>query len=341
MSPSGGLSASITDRDGFSADNARYAVLDESAGAVSVLAITPTGHPSEALYLERALAVAEGTRGFRFRSLGGGAFSALDPTALEPVGVIAVLATRGVGQRGRERLAEFVRGGGGLLVAAGPDVDPAILKDALAGVVETSWATRECPSRCRSRRTTAAIRCSACSAAPARWAMSGFRGPPGSRRPPAPASLPTIPTAPPRLSKNGPPAAACSCLAPTLNYRWNDFPLQPAFVPFVHETVRYLASPRTSRTDYLVGDLQAATTPGVVEVQGRRIAVNPDPRESDPTRMTAEIFQAGISRLNAAAAQHEQTAAQQQEDRQLLWRYGLLFMVVSLAAEGIIGRRLG
>ena len=126
-----------------------------------------------------------------------------------------------------------------------------------------------------------------------------------------------------------------------LNYRWNDFPLQPAFVPFIHETVRYLASPRTSRTEYLVGDLQAATTPGVVEVQGRRIAVNPDPRESDPTRMTAEIFQAGISRLNAAAAQDERTAAQQQEDRQFLWWYGLLFMVVSLAAEGVIGRRLG
>jgi hypothetical protein len=129
--------------------------------------------------------------------------------------------------------------------------------------------------------------------------------------------------------------------ASDLNYRWNDFPLQPAFVPFIHEAVRYLASPRTPRTDFLVGDLQSATTPGVVEVQGRRIAVNPDPRESDPTRMTAEIFQAGISRLNAAAAQHELTAAQQQEDRQFLWWYGLLLMVVSLAAEGIIGRRLG
>jgi hypothetical protein len=69
--------------------------------------------------------------------------------------------------------------------------------------------------------------------------------------------------------------------------------------------------------------------------------VNPDPRESDPTRMTAEIFQAGISRLNAAAKQDERTAARQQEDSQFLWWYGLLFMVISLAAEGVIGRRLG
>jgi hypothetical protein len=126
-----------------------------------------------------------------------------------------------------------------------------------------------------------------------------------------------------------------------LNYRWNDFPLQPAFVPFIHETVRYLASPRTSRSDYLVGELQAASAPGVVDLQGRRVAVNPDPRESDPTRMAAETFQSGISRLNAAAAQVAESRAQQQEDRQFLWWYGLLCMVVSLAAEGAIGRRLG
>ena len=89
-----------------------------------------------------------------------------------------------------------------------------------------------------------------------------------------------------------------------LNYRWNDFPLQPAFVPFIHETVRYLASPRTSRTEFLVGDLQAATTPGVVATCRVEaiVAVNPDPRESDPARMAADTFQAGISRLNAAAA---------------------------------------
>ena len=114
---SGGLSASITDRDGYTADNVRYAVLD-AADAVSVLAVTPTGHPSEALYLERALTVAEGTRGFRFRSIGGGGFTAIDPKALEQVGVIAVLSTRAVAQRGRERLAEFEQVAAEVLEAA-------------------------------------------------------------------------------------------------------------------------------------------------------------------------------------------------------------------------------
>jgi hypothetical protein len=254
--------------------------------------------------------------------------------------VIAVLATRGVVQRGRERLAEFVRGGGGLLVAAGPDVDPAILKDALAGIIDTSWAPRapEALSFAPDDSRHPVFRV---------FGGAGTLGNVGFSRtvrvtPPVSASIIAhYSDGSPALVEERTAGGRVLVFASDLNYRWNDFPLQPAFVPFIHETMRYLASPRASRTDYLVGDLQAATTPGIVDVQGRRIAVNPDPRESDPTRMTAESFQAGISRLNAAAAQDERTAAQQQEDRQFLWWYGLLFMVVSLAAEGIIGRRLG
>jgi hypothetical protein len=336
---SGGLSASITDRDGYSADNARYAVLD-AADAVSVLAVTATGHPSEALYVERALAVAEGTGGFRFRSIGGAPFSALDPKTLDPVGVIALLSTRGVAQRGRDRLAEFVRGGGGLLVAAGAEVDPAIVKGALDGIVETSWAARPAGALTfapdDSRHPVFRV-----------FRGAGTLGNVEFSRavritsPPSASVIARYSDGSPALVEERAVGGRVLVFGSDLNYRWNDFPLQPAFVPFIHETIRYLASPRTSRTDYLVGDLQAAAIPGVMEVQGRRVAVNPDPRESDPARMTTETFQAGISRLNAAAAQNQQAAAQQQEDRQLLWWYGLLFMVVSLVAEGIIGRRLG
>lgn len=336
----GGLSASITDREGYSADNTRYAILDESADAVSVFAVTPTGHPSEALYLERALAVAQGTRGFRFRSIGGGAFSALDPKALESVDVIVVLATRGVAQRGRERLAEFVRAGGGLLVAAGPDVDPAILKDALAGIVDTSWEPRVPESLSfapdDSRHPVFRVFGGAGTLGNVEFSRAVRITSPVSAN-----VIARYSDGSPALVEERTAGGRVLVFGSDLNYRWNDFPLQPAFVPFIHETMRYLASPRTARTEYLVGDLQAATTPGVIEVQGRRIAVNPDPRESDPARMTAETFQAGISRLKAAAAQNEQTAANQQEDRQFLWWYGLLLMVVSLAAEGVIGRRLG
>ena len=58
------------------------------------------------------------------------------------------------------------------------------------------------------------------------------------------------------------------------------------------------------------------------------------------TRMTAEAFTAGISRLRARAAQEEATANQEREDSHRLWQYALLLMMLTLAAEGILGRRV-
>ena len=57
--------------------------------------------------------------------------------------------------------------------------------------------------------------------------------------------------------------------------------------------------------------------------------------------MTVDAFQSGIARLHARGEQQAAAEARQQEDQQSLWRYGLLLMVFSLAAEGLLGRRLG
>ena len=139
---SGVLSASIDDREGFRADNVRYAVLDP-ASAVSVVVLTASGRPSESLYMQRALATIDGAGGFRFQAVGASAFASLDATALADADVIAVLGTRGLDQQGRERLAEFVRSGRGVLLTAGPDVEPAVLRQALTGVVYYFVARRE------------------------------------------------------------------------------------------------------------------------------------------------------------------------------------------------------
>jgi hypothetical protein len=130
--------------------------------------------------------------------------------------------------------------------------------------------------------------------------------------------------------------------ASDLNNTWNDFPLQPAFVPFVHETLRHLAPARRLQTEYVVGSLPggAGRTPGLVELPARRVVVNVDPRESDPARTSADAFKANVSRTVGAAGD-EGTPGTEREDGQRLWQYALLLMVVSLAAEGMLGRRLG
>jgi len=130
--------------------------------------------------------------------------------------------------------------------------------------------------------------------------------------------------------------------ASDLNNTWNDFPLQPAFVPFVHETLRHLASARRLQTEYVVGSLAggAGRTPGLVELPARRVVVNVDPRESDLARTSADAFKASVSR-NIGAAGADGTQGSDREDGQRLWQYALLLMVISLAAEGMLGRRLG
>lgn len=340
---SGAVTASIDDREGFHADNARYAVLDPGS-AVSVLALTASGRPAESLYLGQALGIADGATGFRFRAVSASVFSSLPAESLDAVDVIAVLGTRGLEQRGRERLVELVRAGRGLLLTAGPDVEPAVLRQALGGVVATSWRMRD--------------------AAPLSFTPDDARHP--VFRPfggagtlgnvtftraaliEAPASAVVIARytdGTPALVEERTSGGRVLVFGSDLNHSWNNFPLQPGFLPFVHEALRYLASPHSSRTDYLVGELGGAegATPGVVSVgtPGRRAAVNIDVREADPRRMTSETFQSGISRLRAAGERQASAQARQREDQQSLWRYGLLMMVISLAAEGLLGRRLG
>ena len=383
----GRLAAAVDDRQGYAADNVRYAVLD-AANAPLVLAVTASGNPVDSLYLDRAMGITEGPGGFRFRAMSGPAFSDLEAPALAEASVIVVLGTRGLEQQGRERLAGFVRSGGGVLITAGPDVDPAILKGALNGIVQTSWRDREAAPPGR----------------PLRFAPDDSRHPvfrlfgdvgtlgnvSFSR-----AALIDVPATADVVARysDGTPALVeertaggrVLIFASDINDRWNDFPLQPAFVPFIHEALRYLTSSRVAKAEYLVGDLPGleGLTPGIVSVgratpphrasaagtpvsgspggpdkvrqttngttngentnaeRVRRVAINVDPRESDPARMSADEFRAGVSRLNASAARETGTETRDQEDGQRLWQYALLMMVVSLAAEGMLGRRLG
>src|SRR4029078_7328786 len=80
--------------------------------------------------------------------------------------------------------------------------------------------------------------------------------------------------------------------------RWNDFPVQPSFVPFTVEAVRYVSVVRPA-SSYLVG----STPEGVPERPGffrsagdRRIAVNVDPRESEPSRLAPEALATAADR---------------------------------------------
>jgi hypothetical protein len=130
--------------------------------------------------------------------------------------------------------------------------------------------------------------------------------------------------------------------ASDLDRRWNDFPLHPAFVPFVQETMKYLGGQTAPPSAYLVSDVPSgvAPRPGIATLQDKRVvAVNVDVRESTIDRVEPAEFDRLIGRSAAAGARRAERVAAQVEAHQNYWQYGLALMLVALAAESVIGRR--
>jgi hypothetical protein len=135
--------------------------------------------------------------------------------------------------------------------------------------------------------------------------------------------------------------------ASDLSNRWNDFALQAAFVPFLGETVRWLAGARTPPERLVAGTstMEGADRPGVIawkppgSTNPTNVAVNVDPREFDPARQDGAAFVERVPREGVALSTAADAMARRQEAAQGLWRYGLGLMLVSLVIESLIGRR--
>jgi hypothetical protein len=165
----------------------------------------------------------------------------------------------------------------------------------------------------------------------------------------------------------------------TLDTYWNDFALQPVFLPFVHQVVKSLAGfrpPATSQTVGDVVDLQSlpelsggegelrATDPkgedapvtGVLDLDqqgfysvsrgGKEAAVlaaNVDVRESDLTALDVEELTAAVAPTGNAAATPQNAAEltpREREAAQGLWRYLVLAVLLLLVAEVFVANRL-
>ena len=144
-----------------------------------------------------------------------------------------------------------------------------------------------------------------------------------------------------------------------LSNRWNDLPLQPAFLPLVHQVARYLAGDRLPVRDFFVSAAPdgVAHRPGIVAVPAttrreaggagrrpavaRRIVVNVDPRESDVSRMTGAQFDQMIDRAGERASGRAPVDERQAEQQQGWWRVAIALAIVVLLAEGLVGKTVG
>jgi hypothetical protein len=335
---SGSISVSLDDPEGFVADNVRYAVLDPVLPK-PVLLVT-SGDASSGFFVSRALAAAAGTGPdpIEVRTASG---QSLPEVRASDYSAVLLLSDRGIERRTWESLTAYVDGGGGLVIAGSPEVDPTVLSSmfrwtpAIAGPIDVAPSVTLSPTDQRHpifrpfgplAANLGQVHFSKA------WNVAGENWDVVAR----------LTDGRPALAERRQGQGRILLFASDADRRWNDFPLNPAFVPFVVETVRYASGTRDRGRDYVVGSAPpgADARPGVYRASSdkRAVAVNVEPRESATAVLDAKAF-AGmiepvVTNQNATAG----ARAAHVEARQRYWQYGLLLMLIALVAESFVGR---
>jgi len=254
---------------------------------------------------------------------------------------LVLLSTRSLDRSARDAIVAFVRAGGGLLIAAAPEVEPEVITTMFG------WSAQDIAVDPAARLvflTPTDLRHPifrpfggvAANLGQVRFRQT-WRVRPDGWHVPARFS-----DGAPAVLDRGEGTGRVVVFASDIDKRWNDFPLHPSFVPFAVESVRYLTARSTDTEEVLVSRVPAGVqaSPGIQKLpDGRLVAVNVDPREANTTSMTAAEFTDMLEPVTAnAAAVREGVRAEQAEARQSLWRYGLLLMLLTLVVESFVGR---
>lgn len=350
---------SVADAGGFRWDDTRYALLGPASPTVVHVLANSGRLDAEAFYLWQALGAAPESRPFEVRPLAPAAVTVTDGSDWQVGDVVVVIGTDGLSRPGRARIAAFVEAGGGLLLATGAGVDPPLVRDLLGDplelVVELPVETSADPG---SRRLAVVeprhpvfrpFGDLAAMLGQVRFSGTARVNPadPGDAAPDQelPSVLARFDHGDPALVEYRRGAGRALLFASDLNMRWNDFPRRPGFLPFVQETIRYLAGESEPPSHVVPAAVPAGVPriPGVATVpaSGRRVAVNVDPRESEPRPHTPDEFLAHLDGGPTAVSDAPRTAAgATREAEQSLWWYAVLAMVVVLIGEAWLGRTM-
>ena len=180
----------------------------------------------------------------------------------------------------------------------------------------------------------------------------------------------------PALVEQAVEAGRVILFASSLDLEWNNLALQGLFLPFVHQTLRYLLPSDTRPRSYQVGDyipldnadrmlqvvmvdaqgqsltlpadsLKPVTRPGLYTVSGStgisRYAVNIVPAEADFTRLPATTLHDAVINPDSGPAQSPaiRTARlrAELEESQGLWWYLLALVMLLLCVETLLANR--
>jgi hypothetical protein len=344
-------SVSVDDPTGAAGDNARYLVLDSSARPTVLVIARSADLARDGFYLEQAL-IAAGSdgRAYAVEGTGAGELVSWDQARLDAHTAVVLTSTRALEHHGRDLLTAYLKKGGGMIVAAGPDVDGEVLQELLAGPRISVVNPGAAAPGARTTRT---------------WGASDVRHPVVRAFGSTSAALGLVqfqrvsvirtddcPVLA-RFTSGEPALVDCASgeghaliLASDLDNRGNDFPLHATFVPFLHESLRYLGGSEQRAPEYFVADVPAgvAPEPGVAALPGaptpRLVAVNVDPAETDPGRLTTDEFKAAVTTLGGGAQAGARLQAQESEERQHIWQYVLAVMLLMMVVETWVAARV-
>ena len=354
------VAVSVADPDGYRWDDVRYALLGPASPTVVHVVANNGTIDGEAFYLAQALGVAPESRPFEVRPVEPAALTAPDASDWQVGDAVVVVGTDGLSRPGRARVATFVEAGGGLLLATGPGVDPRLVRDLLGEAVGLAV---EAPGE--TSVDTAARRLAivdprhpvfrpfgdlVATLGQVRFTGTARVNLPDREGGAAGADAPPLVLArfdhgDPALVEYRRGAGRALVFASDLNLDWNDFPRRPGFVAFLHEMVRYLAGPPAEPRELLLADVPVGVprVPGVAAdpASGRLVAVNVDPRESEPRPLTPDGFLArlGDGRATASPVPPAPDGAAR-EAEQSLWWYVVLAVAVVLVGEAWLGRTM-
>jgi hypothetical protein len=334
----GALAAIVDDPGGLDPDNSRYVVLG-ARGASKALFLTGGGQ--NGLYLSRALETSAGEEGALEADLVAAArLSGLSAEEISSYPVVVLLSTRGFERRTREHVAAHVRSGAGLFIAAAPDVDQTVLT-ALTNwqppisVIEEGGPSLTFAATDARHPIFRPFGTLTANLGQVRFARTWRVQPEGW------SVLARFSNGVPALLERPVGQGRVVLFASDMDRRWNDFPLHPAFVPFVLETVRHAAGSRRQPSEYAVASAPAGIgqRPGVFKTaDNREVALNVDPDEGTADRATPEAFAGRVEKTPAGSGRGPEMQARQAEARQNYWQYGLLLMIAALVAESFVGR---
>lgn len=162
-------------------------------------------------------------------------------------------------------------------------------------------------------------------------------------------------------------------MAAPADLRWTNFPLRAVFLPYLHQTVRYLAVRTEKRTGYQVGDTLpvpegakvtdpagevhtgatplVAALPGFYAVEAKapaepfQFAVNRDLAEADPAALAADELVGAVQEPAGAIAEALEAAgspdrARDHDDRGLWWYLALAVLVLAVSELYVANKTL-